>query len=261
MAKLRLIPVLYIKNGFIVRSEDFNYHQIIGNVVNEAKRYNDWNIDELVYIDISRENDYDSRRDDHKVKSFSSIDEIINVISRTCFMPLTFGGGIRTMEQVDFLIKNGADKITLNTGAIISPALIRDASLKYGSQAIVLSVDYKLVDGKPIIFAKFGQENTGMEVYDWIKEGEELGIGEIFLNSIDRDGKASGYDLETIGRVVEQTKVPVIACGGAGDSFDFVDLAKETKVSGIAAGNWFHFVEGSYPRAKQLMKKHGINVR
>ena len=261
MVKTRLIPVLYIKNGLIVRSEDFNYHQLMGNVVNEAQRYNDWNVDELIYIDISREHDYDSRRDDHKVKSFSTIDEILDVISKTCFMPLTFGGGIKTIEQIDFLIKNGADKITLNTGAIERPKLIREASMKYGSQAVVLSADYKMVENKPIIFSKFGQHDTQMSVYDWISEAEQLGAGEIFLNCIDRDGKANGYDINTIGTVVEQTKLPVVACGGAGDSFDFVDLAKETKVSGIAAGNWFHFVERSYPRAKQLLKKNGINVR
>lgn len=261
MIKTRLIPVLYIKNGLIVRSEDFNYHQMIGNVVNEAKRYNEWNVDELIYIDISRESSYDLRRDDHKIKSYSTIEEIVKTISQTCFMPLTFGGGIRTLEQIDFLIKNGADKITLNTGAIEKPDLIKQASEKYGSQAIVLSVDYKLIDKKPIIFSKFGQSDTSVDVYDWIKEIERLGAGEVFLNCIDRDGKASGYDIETIGKVVDNTRLPVIACGGAGDSYDFVDLAKETKVSGIAAGNWFHFVERSYPRAKQLMKKNGINVR
>jgi cyclase len=261
MIKTRLIPVLYIKNGLIVRSEDFNYHQMIGNVVNEAKRYNEWNVDELIYIDISRESSYDLRRDDHKIKSYSTIEEIIATISQTCFMPLTFGGGIRNLEQIDFFIKNGADKITLNTGAIEKPHLIKQASEKYGSQAVVLSIDYKLIDEKPIIFSKFGQNDTSIDLYDWIKEIERLGAGEVFLNCIDRDGKANGYDIETIGKVVENTRLPVIACGGAGDTYDFIDLAKETKVSGIAAGNWFHFVERSYPRAKQLMKKNGINVR
>lgn len=261
MVKTRLIPILFIKNGLIVRSEDFSYHQLIGNVVNEAKRYNEWNVDELIYIDISREHEYDSRREDHKIKSYTSFEEIVQIISATCFMPLTFGGGIRDMSQIDFLIKNGADKITLNTGAIENPQLIHETSLKYGSQAIVISIDYKIIENKPIIFTKFGQKNTGITIQDWVTEIETLGAGEILLNSIDRDGKANGYDIETIGRIVEHTRLPVIACGGAGERNDFLDLAKATKVSGIAAGNWFHFVEQSYPKSKQLLKTNGINVR
>ena len=261
MLKTRLIPVLYIKNGLIVRSEDFEYHQIIGNVVNEAQRYNDWNVDELIYIDISIENEYDSRRDDHKIKSVASISEILKMVSKTCFMPLTFGGGIRSIEQVDYLIQKGADKISLNTGAIINPDFINQVALKYGSQALVLSVDYKIIENRAVVYSTFGKKDTQISVFDWVLEAQKLGVGEIFLNCIDRDGKACGYDIDTIGRVVDLLSIPVIACGGAGSEFDFIDLALQTKVSGIAAGNWFHFVERSYPRAKQFLKKNGINVR
>jgi len=253
--------VLYIKNGVIVRSEDFNYHQVIGNVFNEARRYNDWNVDELIYIDISREKTYDSGRDDHKVEAVHSMEDILKTVAKTCFMPLTFGGGIRSLQQIDYLIRNGADKITLNTGAIDNPGLIREAALKYGSQAVVLSIDYKVIEGNPVVFSNFGQTNTGTSLFDWIRETGQLGAGEIFMNAIDRDGKATGYDIATIGGVVQQTSLPVIACGGAGDEYDFLDLAQATKVSGIAAGNWFHFVEQSYPRAKKLLKKHTIHVR
>lgn len=261
MLKTRLIPVLYIKNGLIVRSEGFSYHQNIGNIINEAKRYNDWDIDELIYVDISREKIYDMRRDDHKVKSADNIETIITEISKVCFMPLTFGGGIRTMEDIDLRIRNGADKITLNTAAIDDPLLITKAAEKYGAQCVVMSVDYKNIDGKAIVFSGNGVKNTGMEVTDWIKRCADHGAGEIFLNSIERDGKAEGYDMDTISAVVESTTLPVIACGGAGDEYDFVDLAQQTKVSAIAAGNWFHFVERSYPRAKKTMKNNNINVR
>lgn len=261
MLKVRLIPVLYIKNGLIVRSEGFSYHQNIGNVINEAHRYNEWNVDELIYIDISRTNDYDLRRDDHKIKSVSTISEIIQSISKVCFMPLTFGGGIRTLHDVDIRIKNGADKITLNRGALENPNLIKDVAIKYGTQCVVISIDYKIINNTPIVFSDFGQKNTGINIYDWIKEVESLGAGEIFVNSIERDGKGNGYDIETIGQVVEKTKVPVIACGGAADEYDFVDLAKATKVSGIAAGNMFHFTEQSYPRSKKALLNHKINVR
>jgi imidazole glycerol-phosphate synthase subunit HisF len=261
MLKTRLIPVLYIKNGLIVRSEDFSYHQNIGNIINEARRYNEWNVDELIYIDISREKVYDMRRDDHKIKSADTIEEIIMEISKVCFMPLSFGGGIRSMEDIDLRIRNGADKITLNTGAIECPQLIKDASQKYGAQCVVISVDYKMIDNKPIVFSDFGSVNTGMNLFDWIKECEGLGAGEIFMNAIERDGRACGYDIDIIGNAVGSTSLPIVACGGAGDFYDFIDLAKETKVSGIAAGNWFHFVERSYPRAKQALKKNNLNVR
>ncbi len=261
MLKRRLIPVLYIKNGLIVRSEGFSYHQNIGNVVNEAHRYNEWNVDELIYIDISREKYYDLRRDDHNVKSYSSIGNIINKISKVCFMPLTFGGGIRTMEDIGYRIKNGADKITLNTGAFENPKLITQIAEKYGSQAVVISIDYRVINGQPIVFTNFGQKNTGKSVYVWIKECEDFGAGEIFLNSIDRDGRANGYDIKTIAKTVSSTKLPVIACGGAGQLEDFVELAKKTNVSAIAAGNIFHFTELSYPRAKVLLKKEKLNFR
>jgi cyclase len=261
MLKTRLIPVLYIKNGLIVRSEDFSYHQNIGNIINEASRYNEWSVDELIYIDISREKHYDMRRDDHKIKSSSSIDQIIKDISKVCFMPLAFGGGIRTIEDVDVRIQNGADKVTLNTGAYDNPQLINIIGQKYGAQCMVISIDYRLIDDIPTVFIEFGKKNTHTTIFDWIRECEKLGAGEIFLNAIDRDGKALGYDIDTIGTVVEESSLPVIACGGAGEMYDFVELAKQTKVSAIAAGNIFHFTERSYPRAKKLLKKEGINAR
>ncbi len=261
MLKKRLIPILYIKNGLIVRSESFLIHQNIGNIINEANRYNEWEVDELIYIDISTENNYDLRRDDHKVQSYSSIEDIIKRISKVCFMPLTFGGGIRNIDDIDLRIKNGADKITLNTAIRTNRILVNEAAKKYGSQCVVASIDYKIIDKIPIVFTDFGNYCTEMEITEWVKICQEEGCGEIFINSIDRDGKANGYDIETISRVVESIKLPVIAAGGAGDYYDFVDLVEETNVSAIAAGNIFHFTERSYPRAKELLKKKNINVR
>lgn len=261
MIKRRLIPVLYIKNGLIVRSEGFSYHHNIGNVVAEAGRYNSWNVDELIYIDISREKNYDLRRDDYNVNAYDSIGTIIKEISKVCFMPLTFGGGIRTLDDVSFRIQNGADKVTLNTGAFENPKLITQVAEKYGSQAVVISIDYKIINGQPTVFTNFGQKNTGKSIYNWVKECENLGTGEVFLNSIDRDGMANGYDIKTINQVIASTKLPVIACGGAGSPEDFAELAKKTNVSAIAAGNIFHFTELSYPRAKILLKKEGLNFR
>lgn len=261
MLKIRLIPVLYIKNGLIVRSEGFTYHQNIGNIINEAKRYNDWDVDELIYIDISRDSSYDLRRDDHKIKSYSSIEEIIKQISKVCFMPLTFGGGIREIDDIDMRIRNGADKITLNTGVILNPSLINEASIKYGAQCIVISVDYKVIEDIPYVFSHHGTRNTGKIVFDWIKECEDRGCGEIFLNSIDRDGKAYGYDISTLKKAVRSISLPLIACGGAGSANDFIEVICQANVSAVAAGNIFHFTERSYPHAKQLLKKNKINVR
>lgn len=176
-------------------------------------------------------------------------------------MPLTFGGGIKNIEDIDLRIRTGADKVSINTAAFENPKLITEASLKYGNQCIVISIDYKLINGEAIVFTRFGQNNTGMKLFDWIRCCEDAGAGEIFLNSIQRDGKANGYDIELIQNTCSITSLPVIACGGAGDLYDFIDLANETSVSAIAAGNLFHFTERSYPRAKELMKKNNIYVR
>ena len=260
MNKIRLIPVLYIKGGIIVKSEQFSYHQELGNVINQTSRYNDWAIDELIYIDITRDHSYNLKRDDHAIKSYDNIYEILERISKQCFMPLSFGGGIRSLEQVNQFIRSGADKVTVNTGALENSSLINQISEKYGSQCCTVSIDYREINGIPLVFSNYGQINSNKNVLDWIKECEDNGAGEIFLNSIDRDGMANGYDLDFVSNVVEKVQLPVIACGGAGDFFDFVDLAS-TGVSGIAAGNIFHFTELSYPRAKKLLIEEGCNVR
>jgi cyclase len=261
MLKKRLIPVLFIMNGQIVRSERFCEHKIIGNIINEAHRYNDWDVDELIYIDISRERYYDSRRDDHKIASYRSIEEIITAISKVCFMPLAFGGGIRTFEDASLRIERGADKVVINSEALRYPELITMIADQYGVQCVVVSIDYRIISGQPVVFTDFGQTNTGWMLFDWMAECEQRGAGEFFLNAIDRDGKANGYDVETIALAAQKTRRPVIACGGAGDFFDFVDLAKQTEVSGLAAGNIFHFTERSYPRAKKMLLQNGILVR
>jgi cyclase len=261
MLKTRLIPVLFIMNGLIVRSEGFKVHQNIGNIINQAQRYNDWSVDELIYIDISRGGQHNLRRDDHKIQPYSEIDEVISRIGAVCFMPLTFGGGIRTIEDAALRIRLGADKVTINSAAIANSGLIGEIAGHFGSQAVIVSVDYRVQDGKALVHTNFGQTNTGIQVEDWIKECVARGAGEILLNSIDRDGMATGYDLDTVSRCVGVSRVPVIACGGASEFHDFVEVVRETGVAAVAAGNVFHFTERSYPRAKELMKRGGVNVR
>lgn len=257
----RLIPVLFLKNGVLVRSENFKIHQVLGNIISEAKRYSDWNVDELFYVDISRDNVYDGRRDDHRIHSFNCIEDIITGIAKVCHMPLTFGGGIRTMKDVDLRIRTGADKIVINTSSYDNPNLLTQIIQKYGSQCLVISVDYKMINNEPIFHVEYGTRNTGVNVFDWIKECERLGAGEIILHAIDRDGKATGYDIETIGHAAELTPLPVVALGGAGTMDDFYEVFTMTGASAVAAGNIFHFTERSYPRAKRMLIREGLHVR
>lgn len=260
MLKRRLIPVLFLKNGLIVRSERFSYHQNLGNPLLEVKRYSEWNVDELIYIDISREKYYDLRRDDQKITGKDNLLDIIRDISRVCFMPLTFGGGIRSIEDIGRRISCGADKITINSAAIDDPDFIAQSSRVFGSQCIVVSIDYRYLDGKPRVF-KGGVEETGLDPVAWAQEAEQKGAGEIFLNCMDRDGTAEGYDIGLIRKAAAAVRIPVIACGGAGEFSDFVSVASQTDVSAIAAGNIFHFTELAYPRAKEALVSAGINVR
>lgn len=260
--KKRLIPVLFLKNGLLVRSENFSMHQFLGNPINQVERYSSWGADELIYIDISPEGQYDLRRDDMKVKNAPTLDEIITEISKKCFMPLTFGGRIRTLEDIMRRTKLGADKVTMNTAALERPGFITEASDVFGSQCIILSIDVKKnADGVYEVYGGSGKRPTGKDPVKWAKEGEKLGAGEIFLNSIDRDGTREGYDIELVRKVSEAVKIPVIACGGAGEFCDFVSVIKEGKADAAAAGNIFNFTELSTIMAKKYMHQNGVNVR
>ena len=262
MLKKRLIPCLFLMNGLIVRSEKFEFHQVLGNPIHQVERYNEWAIDELIYIDISREDYYDLRRDDLKVKDTDNLLGIISEISKKCFVPLTFGGKIRTIEDIRQRIKKGADKVTINTIAIENPKFIGEASKIFGSQCIIVSIDVKKNDKNEYeVYKRFGEVGTGMHPVEWAKKVEELGAGEIFLNSIDKDGTGTGYDLNLIKMVSDSTSIPIIACGGVGKFQDFVDGIKTGKASAVAAGNIFNFTEISTINAKKLMKKNNIDVR
>lgn len=261
MVKTRLIPVLYIKNGLIVRSENFEEHKIIGNVVNEVRRYNTWDIDELVYIDISRDGKFDSRRDDHKIQRVNSIDEALDLISAECFMPLTFGGGIRSLDTIKSYLRNGADKVIVNTLLHTNPEIVRQAIEIFGAQAIVASLDYRVVDGEIKFYSEYGKNLIPKNEVEIAKYIEDLGCGEVFLTSIDKDGSGEGYDLDVIEKMVKIFEIPVVACGGAIDIFDFEECYQIEGISGIAAGNMFHFTENIYPRSKKKLKEKKLNFR
>jgi imidazole glycerol-phosphate synthase subunit HisF len=261
MLKRRLIPCLLLQNGLLVRSELFSIHQVLGNPIHEVERFNDWNVDELIYIDISRDESYDLRRDDMRVRLLDEPLEILDHVSRSCFMPLTWGGRIRTIEDMRTRFRRGADKITINTAAYQNPDLITEGARLFGNQAIVVSVDARRhTDGRCEVFVHGGRTPTGRTPADWAREVEQFGAGEIFLNSIDRDGTGRGFDLELIRSVVDATQIPVIACGGVGRYEDFA-AGIRAGASAVSAANIFHFKELSDRNAKRAMKLGGIDVR
>jgi cyclase len=260
--KTRLIPCLLLKNGLLVRSEEFSFHQIVGNPIHQVERFNAWTVDELIYIDITREGGYDMRRDDHKIKSHGDLLGIIEAVSKTCFMPLTFGGGIRDVDEIRARLAHGADKVTINTQAVETPEFITEAAEIFGSQAIVVSIDARRHDdGSHEVFTGWGKKATGLAPAEWAAEAERRGAGEIFLNSIDRDGMAGGYDVELIRSVTAATGIPVIACGGVGKFEHFAPGVFEGGASAVSAANIFHFTEHSTQRAKKTLAEAGIPVR
>lgn len=262
MLKKRLIPVLFLKNGLIVRSEGFQDFREFGNPINQLERLNDWEVDELIYIDITREGEHDLKRDDHKIRIVNSTIEILREISKQCFMPLTFGGRIRSFDDAAAFITNGADKIVINTAAYEAKAgIITKIARYFGSQCVVVGIDVRRIGGSHRMFIDQGRHPVAISPVEWAKEAQGLGAGEIFLNSIDRDGSASGYDLEIIEAVSRAVQIPVIACGGAGSFNDFIDVFQRTTASAVAAGNIFNFTENAYIRAKKELILAGCPVK
>lgn len=261
MLKKRLIPCLLLQNGLLVRSETFSIHQILGNPIHEVERFNQWSVDELVYLDITRDDTYDLRRDDMKVKTLADPLQILDAVAKTCFMPLTFGGRIRTIEDMRVRFARGADKITLNTAAVDTPDLLTEGARTFGNQAMVVSIDVRRhADGTCEVFVDGGRRGAGYDPVWWAKQVEALGAGEIFLTSIDRDGTARGYDLDLVRSVAHATSIPIIACGGVGRYEDFAK-AIAAGASAVSAANIFHFKELSDRNAKRTMRAAGIDVR
>lgn len=261
MLRHRLIPVLLLKNGLLVRSELFRIHQIIGNPLYEVQRFSEWNVDELIYLDITRDGEYDLRRDDHKTKGLGDPLEILEAVSRTCFMPLTWGGRIRSVEDMRARFLRGADKITLNTAAVENPQLITDGARMFGNQAMVVSIDaLRHTEGRWEVFLHGGAVATGRDPVDLARECEKRGAGEILLQSIDRDGTGNGYDVELIRAICAAVRIPVIACSGVGRFEDYAPGIK-AGASAVAAANIWHFKELSDRQGKRALARAGIPVR
>jgi cyclase len=261
MLKTRLIPVLLLKDGYLVRSENFNDYQVIGHPLHEVKRFNEWNVDELIYLNISHDDVVYQRREDHGIKGLLDPLSILDEVSKTCFMPLTWGGRIRTIEQMRECFARGADKITINSQAFRTPELITEAAKTFGSQAIVVCIDaLRHPDGHTEVFLDGRAMPTGRTPADWAKEAEDRGAGEILLQSIDRDGSGRGYDLELIHDVAAVTTIPIIALGGIGLWEQYAQGIK-AGASAAAAANLWHFKELADRQGKRAMARAGIEVR
>ena len=251
MITKRIIPCLDVKNGRVVKGVNFEGLHDVSSPVELGQYYSDNGADELVFYDITAS--YEGR---------SLFTDILRRVAETIFIPLTVGGGINTVEDFDRVLKCGADKVSVNSGAIRDPDLVRMAAQKYGDQCVVLSADIKRVDGQFRVFAKGGREDTGMEAIAWIKRCVSMGAGEVVVNSIDTDGVKQGFDLEMLQAVCDAVQVPVIASGGAGSVKDFIDLFQ--KVPNIDAGlaaSVFHFGEIRIPDLKAVLRDNNINVR
>lgn len=251
MITKRIIPCLDVKNGRVVKGVNFKGLSDVSSPVELAKYYSDNGADELVFYDITAS--FEER------KLFT---DILREVASRIFIPLTVGGGINTVDDFDRVLKCGADKVSVNSGAIKNPELIREAAERYGNQCVVISADVKRVDGEFHVFAKGGREDTGMEAISWIKRCVDLGAGEAVVNSIDTDGVKKGFDIEMLKAVCNAVNVPVIASGGAGEINDFVDLFREIPdIDAGLAASIFHFGEVAIPDLKRELRKNNITVR
>ena len=251
MITKRIIPCLDVRNGRVVKGVNFEGLNDVSSPVALAQYYSDCGADELVFYDIT------ASAEGRKLFS-----DILTETASKVFIPLTVGCGINSLDDFDRVLKCGADKVSVNSGAIRNPRLIEEAAKRYGSQCVVLSADVKRVDGVFRVFAKGGRENTGMEAIEWIRGGVARGAGEIVLNSIDTDGVKQGFDLEMLQKVCEVVNVPVIASGGAGCIADFITLFQTLpQVDAGLAASIFHFGEVAISDLKQEMARHGIPTR
>ncbi len=251
MITKRIIPCLDVKDGRVVKGVNFLGLADVSSPVKLARFYSDCGADELVFYDITASSE-----------GRALFTDILTQVASTIFIPLTVGGGISSVEDFDRVLKCGADKVSVNSGALRDPSLIPAAARKYGDQCVVLSVDAKRVDGQFRVFARGGREDTGLDAIEWIKSGVKNGAGEIVLNSIDTDGVKKGFDLEMLQAVCDVVDVPVIASGGAGCTEDFVKLFKTLpKVDAGLAASIFHFGEIQIPDLKRELSVRGINMR
>ena len=261
MLKKRVIPILLLKDGWIVQSKGFKKHQNIGNPMTSAIRLSEWGSDELFFLDISRDDKYDLKRDDQGYTNHKSFLEIVEEVSKHTFMPFTIGGKIKSIKDIQKRLELGADKISINTIAFEKQNIIYEAAKEFGSQCIVVSIDVKKEDGNYTIYTRNGLKKVHKNLSEQIKIFEDLGCGEILINSIDRDGSGLGYDIDLISKTCNSTSLPVIACGGVSDWYDFEEALTKTKVDACAAANIFHYRDQSVFLAKKYLYDSKLQIR
>jgi len=250
MITKRIIPCLDVKNGRVVKGTTFEGLRDMADPVEMARFYNQAGADELVFYDITA-----------SVEGRTLFTDILARVASEIFIPLTVGGGINSLEDFDRVLKCGADKVSVNSGAIRNPAIIGEAAKKYGDQCVVLSCDIKRVEGKFMLFAKGGRENTGIDALDWIVRGVKNGAGELVINSIDTDGVKNGFDLELLDAVASLVSVPIIASGGAGKKEDFVELFRHKGMDAGLAASIFHTKQVDIKDLKRYLRENGVEMR
>ena len=239
-----------MKNGRVVKGTNFEGLKDMADPVEMARFYNAAGADELVFYDITA-----------RVVGRALFTDILTRVAGEIFIPLTVGGGINSLEDFDRVLKCGADKVSVNSGAIKNPGIISEAAKKYGDQCVVLSCDIKRVDGRFMLFAKGGRENTGIDALDWIERGVKNGAGELVINSIDTDGVKNGFDLELLDAVAARVSVPIIASGGAGKMEDFVELFKHRGMDAGLAASIFHTKQVEIADLKRYLRENGVEMR
>ena len=250
MISKRIIPCFDVRNGMVVKGTKFENIKEVSEPVVLAKKYNEMGADELVFYDITAS--FEER------KLFT---EVVEKIANEVFIPLTVGGGINSVEDFSRVLKAGADKVSINSSAVSNPQLISDAAKKFGAQCVVLSIDVKRVEGKFMVFVKGGRENTGLDAIEWAKRGQELGAGELVVNSMDSDGVKNGFDKELLEAISKVVTIPIIASGGAGNMEHFKDVFEVKGVDAGLAASIFHFGEVEIPELKKYLKEQGVAVR
>ena len=250
MLAKRIIPCLDVKDGRVVKGTNFQGLRDMADPVEMARFYNDSGADELVFYDITA-----------SAEGRGLFIDILRRVASEIFIPLTVGGGIRTVDDFDRVLKCGADKVSVNSGAIADPSVIRAAARKYGDQCVVLSMDVKRVDGQFRVFAKGGREDTGMDAMEWAVRCVNDGAGEIVLNSIDTDGVKNGFDLEMLDQLAARVKVPIIASGGAGTMEDFAELFTHPGIDAGLAASIFHTRQVDIKELKRCLRRQGVEMR
>ena len=250
MLKNRIIPCLDVKNGRVVKGIKFVDLKDAGDPVEQAKIYSDGGADEICFLDITASNE---NRD--------TIYDVVEKTSKKCFVPLTVGGGVRSLEDINKLLNCGADKVSINTAAVKNPEVVKDSSKKFGSQCIVVAIDAKRSGNKWEIFTHGGRNKTGIDAIQFSKKMEESGAGELLVTSMDRDGTQVGYDIELMSKISSNVNIPIIASGGVGNLDHLVDGIKLGNASAVLAASIFHYGKYSIKEAKEYLDSKGIPVR